>query len=87
MNRAVALLIFALMGCALMLVSSQQRSRLLFAEINRLQLQERKLNQEWSRLEYEQRDLSKASRIVESARKQLHMSEPRHDKTKYIKAQ
>lgn len=87
MNRAVALLIVALMICALMLVSSQQRSRLLFAEINRLQLQERRLNQEWSRLEYEQRDLSKASRIVESARKQLHMSEPRHDKTKYIKAQ
>lgn len=87
MNRAVALLIVALMVCALMLVSSQQRSRLLFAEINRLQLQERRLNQEWSRLEYEQRDLSKASRIVDSARKQLHMSEPRHDKTKYIKAQ
>lgn len=87
MNRAVALLILALMVCALMLVSSQQRSRLLFAEMNRLQLQERRLNQEWSRLEYEQRDLSKASRIVDSARKQLHMSEPRHDKTKYIKAQ
>lgn len=87
MNRAVAFLILALMICALMLVSSQQRSRILFAEINRLQLQERKLNQEWSRLEYEQRDLSKASRIVDAARKQLHMSEPRHDKTKYIKAQ
>ncbi len=87
MNRAVALLILALMVCALMLVSSQQRSRILFAEMNRLQLQERRLHQEWSRLEFEQRDLSKASRIVDVARKQLHMSEPRHDKTKYIKAQ
>ena len=54
--------------------------------MNRLELKERKLNQDWLRLEYEQRDLSKTSRILDSARKQLHMSEPRQDRTKYIKA-
>lgn len=86
MNRAVVILILALLACALMLVSSQQRVRLLFAEMNRLELKERKLNQDWLRLEYEQRDLSKTSRILDSARKQLHMSEPRQDRTKYIKA-
>lgn len=86
MNRAVVILILALLACALMLVSSQQRVRLLFAEMNRLELRERKLNQDWLRLEYEQRDLSKTSRILDSARKQLHMNEPRQDRTKYIKA-
>lgn len=85
MNRAVIILIIAFMGCALMLVSSQQRVRQLFAEMNRLEIRERNLNQEWSRLEYEQRELSRSSRIVEVARTQLHMNEPRADKTKYLK--
>lgn len=85
MNRAVVLLILALMGCSLMLVYTQQKSRMLFAEKSRLELQERRLNQEWSRLEYEQRDLSKASRIVDIAGKQLHMSDPKQDKTLYVK--
>ena len=56
MNRAVLILIIALMGCALMLVTSQQKTRMLFAEKNRLELQERRLNLEYLRLEYEQRD-------------------------------
>lgn len=85
MNRAVIFLVMAFLVCALMLVTSQQQSRLLFAEMNRLELRERRLNQDWSRLEYEQRELSKASRIVDSARKQLHMNTPRQDKTKYVK--
>ena len=61
MNRSVVILILALMACSLMLVYSQQRSRMLYAEKNRLEVQENKLNQEWSRLEYEQRELSKSS--------------------------
>lgn len=73
------------MGCSLMLVYSQQRARMLFAEKNRLELQEQRLNQEISRLEYEQRDLSKSSRIVEIASKQLRMKDPKQDKTIYIK--
>ena len=86
MSRFVIFLIIALLGSALMLVSSQQKVRQLFAEMNRLELTERRLNQEWLRLEYEQRELSKTSRILDTARKQLHMSEPRQDRTKYIKA-
>lgn len=86
MSRLVIILIIALLGSALMLVSSQQKVRQLFAEMNRLELTERRLNQEWLRLEYEQRELSKTSRILDTARKQLHMSEPRQDRTKYIKA-
>jgi cell division protein FtsL len=85
MNRSVVILIITLMGCSLMLVYSQQRARMLFAEKNRLELQEQRLNQEISRLEYEQRDLSKSSRIVEIASKQLRMKDPKQDKTIYIK--
>ena len=85
MNRSVVVLIIALMGCSLMLVYSQQRARMLFAEKNRLELQEQRLNQEISRLEYEQRELSKSSRIVEIASKQLRMKDPKQDKTIYFK--
>jgi cell division protein FtsL len=85
MNRSVVILIITLMGCSLMLVYSQQRARMLFAEKNRLELQEQRLNQEISRLEYEQRELSKSSRIVDIASKQLRMKDPKQDKTIYIK--
>ena len=68
-----------------MLVYSQQRSRMLYAEKNRLEIKQARLNQEWSRLEYEQRELSKSSRIVDIATKQLHMKDPKQDKTIYVK--
>jgi len=73
------------MTCSLMLVYSQQRSRMLYAEKNRLEMQEMRLNQEWGRLEFEQRDLSKSTRIVDIATKQLHMKDPNQDKTIYIR--
>ena len=74
-----------LMTCSLMLVYSQQRSRMLYAEKNRLEMQEMRLNQEWGRLEFEQRDLSKSTRIVDIATKQLHMKDAKQDKTIYIR--
>ncbi len=85
MNRAVVILIIVLMGCSLMLVYSQQRARMLYTDKNRLELQEQRLIQEISRLEYEQRELSKSSRIVEIADKQLRMKDPKQDKTIYVK--
>jgi cell division protein FtsL len=85
MNRAVVLLILSLMACSLMLVYSQQRSRMLYAEKNRLEMQEMRLNQEWGRLEFEQRDLSKSSRIFDIATNKLHMRDPKQDKTIYVK--
>jgi len=85
MNRAVVVLILALMGSSLLLVNSQQKTRQLFIEKNRLEIQQRKLNQEWNRLEYEQRELSRSSRIIDIAKKQLHMNDAKQDKTIYLK--
>jgi cell division protein FtsL len=87
MNRAVVILIFVLMSCSLMLVYSQQRTRMLYAEKNRLEIKELRLNQDWDRLQYDQRDLSKPSRIIDIAGKQLHMKDPKQDKTVYVKEQ
>ena len=85
MNRATLTLLLLLLVCALSLVAAQQRARKLFISLERAQIQERKLNQEWLRLEYEQRNLSKSARIRDVARNQLHMVPISPDRTLYLK--
>ena len=77
MNRATLTLLALLLICALSLVAAQQRARKLFIAQERAQIEERKLNQEWLRLEYEQRNLSKSARIRDVARNQLGRGGPR----------
>jgi cell division protein FtsL len=74
-----------LLICALSLVSAQQRARKLVTAIERAQIEERKLNQEWLRLEYEQRNLSKSARIRDAARNQLNMSPIAPNRTIYLR--
>lgn len=85
MNRATLTLLVLLLICALSLVASQQRARKLFVSLERAQIQERKLNQEWLRLEYEQRNLSKSARIRDVARNQLQMTPISPERTLYLK--
>jgi cell division protein FtsL len=85
MNRATLTLLALLLICALSLVSAQQRSRKLVTAIERAQIEERKLNQEWLRLEYEQRNLSKSARIRDTARNQLNMSPIAPNRTIYLR--
>ena len=85
MNRATLTLLILLLVCALSLVAAQQRARKLFISLDRAQIEERKLNQDWLRLEYEQRNLSKSARIRDVARNQLHMAPISPERTLYIK--
>jgi len=85
MNRATFTLLALLLICALSLVAAQQRARKLFILQERAQIQERKLNQEWLRLEYEQRNLSKSARIRDVARNQLRMSPISSERTLYLR--
>ena len=85
MNRATITLLALLLICALSLVASQQRARKMFVALERAQVEERKLNQEWLRLEFEQRNLSKSARIRDVARNQLRMSPITPDRTLYFK--
>ena len=85
MNRATLTLLALLLICALSLVAAQQRARKLFILQERAQIEERKLNQEWLRLEYEQRNLSKSARIRDVAGNQLHMSPITPERTLYLK--
>ena len=85
MNRATLTLLTLLLICALSLVAAQQRARKLFIAQERAQIEERTLNQEWLRLEYEQRNLSKSARIRDVARNQLRMSPISPERTLYLK--
>ncbi|WP_128113020.1 cell division protein FtsL [Polynucleobacter necessarius] len=85
MNRATLTLLALLLICALSLVAAQQRARKLFILQERAQIEERRLNQEWLRLEYEQRNLSKSARIRDVARNQLRMSPISPERTLYLR--
>ena len=85
MNRATLTLLVLLLICALSLVAAQQRARKLFISLDRAQIEEYKLNQDWLRLEYEQRNLSKSARIRDVARNQLRMVPISPERTLYLK--
>jgi cell division protein FtsL len=85
LNRATLTLLVLLLVCALSLVAAQQRARKLFISLERAQIEERKLNQDWLRLEYEQRNLSKSARIRDVARNQLRMVPISPERTLYLK--
>jgi cell division protein FtsL len=85
MNRATLTLLALLLICALSLVAAQQRARKLFIAQERAQIEERRLNQDFLRLEYEQRNLSKSARIRDVARNQLRMSPISPERTLYLK--
>lgn len=84
MNRSIVILMVVLMLCALSLVAAQQKTRTLYVALERAQTEERRLNQEWLRLEVEQRNLSKSARINEIARKQLQMQAINPARTQYV---
>ena len=85
MNRSTVILLVILMLCALSLVAAQQKTRSLYVALERAQTEERRLNQEWLRLEYEQRNLSKSARIRDVARNQLRMSPISPERTLYLR--
>jgi cell division protein FtsL len=85
LNRATLTLLILLLVCALSLVATQQRARKLFISLDRAQIEERKLNQDGLRLEYEQRNLSKSARIRDVARNQLRMAPISPERTLYLK--
>jgi cell division protein FtsL len=85
LNRATLTLLVLLLICALSLVAAQQRARKLFISLDRAQIEEYKLNQDWLRLEYEQRNLSKSARIRDVARNQLRMVPISPERTLYLK--
>ncbi|KDP83454.1 MULTISPECIES: cell division protein FtsL [Cupriavidus] len=84
MNRLTFFLLAALMLCALSLVSAQHQARTLFVAYERAQAEEKQLDIDWSRLQYQQSALGKSARIAEAARTQLKMTPVLPGRTQYL---
>ena len=73
-----------LVSCALALVDSQYRARLLFIELEKLQQQARQLDIDWGQLQLDQSSLGKNARIEEIARTELEMVPLTPARTQYL---
>jgi len=81
MNR---LNMFLLTALVLWLVNAQHQARQLFVALDRAQAEEKQLNTDWSRLQYEQSALGKSARIADIASRQLKMSPAQAGRTQYL---
>ncbi|RLK44049.1 cell division protein FtsL [Cupriavidus plantarum] len=84
MNRLTFFLLAALVFCALSLVGAQHQARTLFVALERAQAEEKQLDIDWSRLQYQQSALGKSARIADAARTQLKMASVMPGKTQYL---
>ncbi len=73
MGRINALLLLAVIACALPVVTAQHRSRKLFAELDTEQQTAKKLDEEWTQLQLEQGTWATHKRIEAVASQQLGM--------------
>jgi cell division protein FtsL len=76
MNRVNALLLVALVACALGVVTSQHKSRKLFIELQAEQDLSRKLQEEYTQLTLEQGTWSTNKRVEKIASQSLGMKLP-----------
>lgn len=76
MLRTNALLILAVVLCALATVTASHRSRKLFVDLEREQKRMRELEVEWGQLQLEQSTWAAHARVEKVARERLHMHPP-----------
>ena len=81
MTRLNMILLIALVGCALSVVTSQHKARKLFMELQTAQDGERKLDQEWRELQIESQTLGTGKFIEQKATRDLAMTVPDAKKT------
>lgn len=81
-----AALIVLLLTSAFALVTSQQRARRAFVDLERAHAQERQLEQDWSQLQLAQTEAAKHGLVEQIARQQLGMRPVTPDRTQYIDA-
>jgi cell division protein FtsL len=84
--RLNILLLGLLLGCALLLVTSEHRAKKLFIELLRAQSQARQLDVEWNRLLLEQAQYAKHSVIDPVARRELKLRSMTADRTLFLGA-
>ncbi len=71
-----AVLMLAIFISAIQVVLQQHQARKVFVEVQTLERERDRLNEEWERLQLEQSTWATDARVEEIARTRLHMLEP-----------
>lgn len=83
-NGLNALLLLAVVLCALSVVTSQHKARKLFVELQREKERTQQMEVEWGQLQLEQSTWATPRRVGEIAETKLHMQQPRSGQLKFI---
>lgn len=86
-SRLNLLLLCLAMVCALGVVTSQQKARKLFAELQKEQELAQKMEVEWGQLQLEQSTWALPSRVEKIASQQLQMQLPKPDKVRFVRVE
>jgi cell division protein FtsL len=86
MPKQFALLVVAVMACALSVIELRHRNRLLFAQLQTLTHERDALNTEWGQLLLEQGAWSEQRRVEETARVRLGMAMPAGEQVVVVRA-
>ncbi|MBI1396483.1 MAG: cell division protein FtsL [Betaproteobacteria bacterium] len=86
MTRLNMLLLLVAVLCALGVVTSQHRARVLFVELEREQHAARSLDEEWRQLQAEQSTHSRLAHIESVATSHLHMVVPPTSRVEIVSA-
>lgn len=84
-NLFFASLVLAVFISALYVVMAQNKARVLFVEIQELESERNRLNEDWTRLLLEQSTWATDARVEEVARTQLDMKLPDNNSVVVIK--
>ncbi len=84
MLKLNAVLAAMLILCSMLLVTSQHRARKAFIDLERAQSMARRHDVDWKRLQLEQTQLAKHSRVDAMARGELRMQSVTPDRTLYL---
>lgn len=84
-NLLFASLVLAVFISALYVVMAQNKARVLFVEIQELESERNRLNEDWTRLLLEQSTWATDARVEEVARSQLDMKSPDNSSVVVIK--
>jgi cell division protein FtsL len=84
MTRVNLVLLFALVACALSLVTSRHQARRVFIELERAQAEARGYETEYGQLQLEQSTWGMPARVEKIAREQLRMQLPSSARTEIV---
>ena len=87
MNRLNMIMLVALIGCALGVITSQHQSRKLFIDIEAEQATAQKLAEEWTQLQLEQSTWGTHKRVEAVASRSLGMRLPDPSSTVVLKVE